>query len=236
MLELLVNLQGAIHSAIGAHVSEFAQTGDCGRLVSVVPAGIAFGALHALTPGHNKLMLAVYAAGNQPAPVWTIAISGLMTLTHIGSAVLLAIAGSALVSRTLVGAGRVPALEAASHALLIGIGLWLVARSVWPAWHDHARGAVFGVVAGLIPCPLTLFVMVFALAHSVPEAGLVFAGTMVLGVGAVLVLTGLVSAWLSGRLMNFLVRRKDAIGRAGRIAQGVAGVVLLALAISQVMS
>ncbi|WP_425459635.1 hypothetical protein [Hankyongella ginsenosidimutans] len=35
-------------------------------------------------------------------------------------------------------------------------------------------------MAGLIPCPLTLFVMTFALSRGVPEAGVAFAGVMML--------------------------------------------------------
>ena len=43
-----------------------------------------------------------------------------------------------------------------------------------------------GVVAGLIPCPLTLFVMFLSLARGVPEAGLTFALAMITGVGLTL--------------------------------------------------
>ena len=43
-----------------------------------------------------------------------------------------------------------------------------------------------GVIAGLTPCPLTLFAMFFALARGVPEAGLTFAFSMMLGLGLTL--------------------------------------------------
>ena len=54
--------------------------------------------------------------------------------------------------------------------------LWLLIAAIrGHAAHSHHEGAAFGVVAGLIPCPLTLFVMTFASARGVPEAGLAFA-------------------------------------------------------------
>jgi nickel/cobalt exporter len=43
-----------------------------------------------------------------------------------------------------------------------------------------------GVIAGLVPCPLTLFAIFFALSRGVPEAGLTFAVAMMLGVGLTL--------------------------------------------------
>jgi ABC-type nickel/cobalt efflux system permease component RcnA len=42
------------------------------------------------------------------------------------------------------------------------------------------------IMAGLIPCPLTLFAMFLALARGVPEAGLTFALSMMTGVGLTL--------------------------------------------------
>ena len=56
-----------------------------------------------------------------------------------------------------------------------------------------------GVIAGLIPCPLTLFAMFLALARGVPKAGLTFALSMFLGVGLALAvvagLAALVRTW-----------------------------------------
>jgi ABC-type nickel/cobalt efflux system permease component RcnA len=50
-----------------------------------------------------------------------------------------------------------------------------------------------GVLAGLIPCPLTLFAMMFAIGRGVPEAGLVFAGSFMIGVAATLSLVALIA-------------------------------------------
>ena len=47
---------------------------------------------------------------------------------------------------------------------------------------------MLGVIAGLVPCPLTLFAMFLALSRGVPEAGLIFAVAMMAGVGATLAL------------------------------------------------
>jgi ABC-type nickel/cobalt efflux system permease component RcnA len=66
------------------------------------------------------------------------------------------------------------------------IGLWFLARAFRGEVHRHREGLMVGVIAGLIPCPLTLFAMFLALACGVPEAGLTFALSLMLGVGLTL--------------------------------------------------
>ena len=79
-------------------------------------------------------------------------------------------------------------VEGLSHGLLGIVGLWLLWSALRPG-HDHPPqkgGVAFGVLAGLPPRPLTLFVMTYAMVHNVPSAGLTFAAMMILGVSAVL--------------------------------------------------
>jgi ABC-type nickel/cobalt efflux system permease component RcnA len=239
VLELLVDLQTTIHHAMGDHVSSFARRRDWSALLAVLPVGILFGAVHALTPGHNKLILATYAAGNRLALLRAVFVSMVMTITHIGSAVILALVGSTLISRTLVGAGRAPAIEATSHILLIAIGAWMIWSAVSRNGHGHGnhhgQGIAFGLAAGLIPCPLTLFVMVFALANAVPEAGLVFAATMIVGVGGILTMTGIVASLAGRHAASWLEHHDRTVYRVGKVAQVITGMAIGGLAIVELI-
>ena len=62
-------------------------------------------------------------------------------------------------------------------------------------------------MAGLIPCPLTLFVMTFAIARGVPAAGILFAGTMMIGVALTLSAVAILSILLRERLVRFVESR-----------------------------
>ncbi|MBW8283288.1 MAG: hypothetical protein K0M55_06780 [Rhizobium sp.] len=59
------------------------------------------------------------------------------------------------------GPGSSPLLEHLSRGLIGLIGIWMIWRGMSAARHRHSHrdGASFGFIAGLIPCPLTLFVM-----------------------------------------------------------------------------
>lgn len=110
-----------------------------------------------------------------------------LATTHITSAVLLAAIANTLVTRTLVGAGRAPFLENLGRYMLMAISLWPILRAWQTRPHANGEGYFKGFVAGLVPSPLTLLVMMLALSRDVPEAGLVFGVAKILVVTAVLV-------------------------------------------------
>jgi nickel/cobalt exporter len=230
MLEFLVQLQGAIRSVLSGNIEAFASSRDWWALATMLPVGIVFGAAHALTPGHGKSVLAAYAVGSDLSRVKVVAPAIALTLTHIGTAVLLAAVANTLVTRTIVGAGQAPALELVSRVLLIGVGVWLVFRSLVGRPHAHGEGVAAGVIAGLIPCPLTLFLMFYAMSRGVPEAGLAFALAMVIGVGLVLVAVAVVSVLARDVLVGWLERHSIGLGVVVRAVDGLAGLALIGLA------
>src|SRR6478672_8217526 len=182
MLDQLVAMQRWIYAALSADLTTFAATRDWAALAAVLPTGVLFGAIHALTPGHGKSILASYLLGSRLEAMRATAVAAALALTHVGSAVLLAFVAVSLVTRTLGGVGRAPTLEVLSRGLLVAIGVWLIVRAWRGSGHAHGEGLAVGVVAGLVPCPLTLFAMFFALSRGVPEAGLIFAVAMMLGI------------------------------------------------------
>lgn len=109
--------------------------------------------------------------GSDAKPRSALAAAFALTLTHVGGAVLLAVVANTLVTRTIVGAGRAPALETISQVLLCLVGLRLVALAVIGRPHVHGEHVAAGIVAGLIPCPLTLFLTFYALSLGFSKPG-----------------------------------------------------------------
>src|SRR5215208_8068682 len=136
-MQILVDLQRWVYGSIAEYLNAFSTTGDWFSLTTVLPLGMVFGAVHALTPGHGKTVLASYLVGSRLAAVRGLAVAGVLALTHVSSAVILALAASSLVTRTLGGVGRAPLLENLGRGLLATIGVWLL----WHAWkgrgHPH---------------------------------------------------------------------------------------------------
>ena len=230
MLELLIRVQGWIHEALIAAMGAFAAGRDWTTLAAMLPMGILLGAVHALTPGHGKTVLASYLVGSKLAAVRSLSVAGALAVTHIGSAVLIALFAQPLVSRTLGSVGRAPSLAALSRGGLAVIGLWLLIRALRGRAHHHdgREGVMVGVVAGLVPCPLTLFAMVLALGRGVPEAGLIFALAMVLGVGLTLAAVAVLAVFARSWVVAVSARRGASVVQLSRVLDGVADTLLLA--------
>ncbi len=224
--------QGWIHVELRAFLTGFAKTGDWSALLSVAPFGVAFGAVHALTPGHGKSILATYLAGSRLALLKGVGVAGVLSMTHVGMSVVLALTAAPLIEKSLVGAGRAPLLELLSYGILGLIGFWFLVRSVLNSGHHHGEreGYSVGIVAGLIPCPLTLFVMIAAMAMGVPYAGLVFAAAMMLGVALTLGSLAAGVVLLRGQAVAWIERHGASLEAIGRVLDGATGTGLLIFA------
>jgi nickel/cobalt exporter len=232
----LVAIQREIYLAFAARIREFAETGDWSLLAAYLPMGILFGAVHALTPGHSKAVLATYLTGSSASMPRSLAISLVLSFVHVGMSVLIALLSLPLVSFSLGSVGRAPLLEDVSRGLLGVIGLWMLWQAFRGTGHTHGPGLVAGFAAGLIPCPLTLFVMTFAISRGVPEAGVAFAAVMMAGVALVLAAVALAAVLFRQQLVQLLSSRPKLVDRVTRMIQMVAGLVLAAIAFNALMA
>lgn len=234
IMSFLVHVQGAIRDSIGSDIRVFASSRDWLALLTVLPLGIVFGAVHALTPGHSKMVLATYLVGSPLKLLEGIGVAMILSLTHIATAVLITILALPLIETGLTSAGRAPLLEDVSRGLLALIGVWMVIRAWRGPPEHHSEGAFVGVMAGLIPCPLTLFAMVLAISRGVPEAGLVFAVAMMLGVMLTLSSVAVGAILLKDGFATVLESHGTKLWRIGRIAEAAAGLLLVAIGLREV--
>ncbi|HKH34585.1 MAG TPA: ABC transporter permease, partial [Beijerinckiaceae bacterium] len=169
------------------------------------------------------------------AVVRSLAVAGALAITHVGSAVVLALAAAPILTRTLGGVGRAPVLEDISRGLLALIGLWFL----WRAWrgplHEHREGVMVGVIAGLVPCPLTLFAMFLALSRGVPEAGLIFAVAIMAGVGATLALVATATVLARQWIVSFIESHGRSIDSVSRLLEALTGVALVAIGLRELL-
>ncbi len=86
---------------------------------------LVLGALHALTPGHGKTVVAAYLVGSRGTTWHAVVLGTVVTLTHTGSVFLLGIITLAA-SQYILPTSIIPLLEILSGLLIVGLGLYLL--------------------------------------------------------------------------------------------------------------
>ncbi len=113
-----------------------------------VLVALAFGAVHALSPGHGKTMVAAYLVGSRGTARHAVLLGAVVTITHTIGVFALGLI-TLFATRYIMPERLYPALSAASGLMIFGVGLWLL-MSRWQGLsaaghhshhdHDHAHG------------------------------------------------------------------------------------------------
>jgi ABC-type nickel/cobalt efflux system permease component RcnA len=216
----------------------------------------AFGALHALSPGHGKAMVAAYLVGARSTMGHAVLLGAIVTLTHTAGVFALGLV-TLFASHYVVPEVLYPALSALSGLTVCGVGLWLLRRRLRrlrrgpqpsrPVTHDHhhhmpdgpitLRSLVaLGVSGGIIPCPSALVVLLAAVALHRIAYGLLLISAFSLGLASVLVAIGLLVVrarrWIEGARVSGALLRRVPVASAAVIT--LIGLALVARALGPV--
>jgi nickel/cobalt transporter (NicO) family protein len=179
----MLELQRWLYGEVGTQLKALASGTELSTLLGVIWIAAFFGLVHAVMPGHGKTVLVSYFLGRPANVIAGLTVSVTLVLTHVGSAIVLILAGFILIQRTIGGAGRAPAFETASAVFIVLIGIWLLYNAIRHRHRDPdpANGPVLAFATGLVPCPLTTFIMVYAVTNGAVVAGLFLTASMALG-------------------------------------------------------
>jgi nickel/cobalt exporter len=229
---------GAARRAGGRGGDGFAGVLDGGGGLSalLLLAAFGWGAVHALSPGHGKAMVAAYLVGARGTARHAVALGAAVTVTHTAGVFALGLVTLAL-SAAVVPEALYPWLNLVAGLLVAGAGA-SVLRSRLRArrarhhhhHHHHAepitwRGIVaMGASAGLVPCPSALVVLLAAIAQQQLASGLLLIVAFSAGLAATLTALGL-AVVASGRVLG----RLGAGGRVTAALPALSALVIVAV-------
>jgi len=220
-----------------------------GVLVLLLLAAFGWGALHALSPGHGKAMVAAYLVGTRGSTRDALLLGATVTVTHTAGVVALGVVALGL-SAWVLPEQLYPWLTLASGLLVVGVGVSVLRRRVRRVAHhhhhhdhdhDHHHGhgrrnlLALGASAGLIPCPSALVVLLGAVAQHRIALGLVLIVAFSAGLAATLSALG-IAVVHAGRLLARLPVPGRAVAAVPAISAAlivVVGLVLTARAVPQ---
>jgi nickel/cobalt transporter (NicO) family protein len=222
-----------------------------GVLVLLLLAAFGWGALHALSPGHGKAMVAAYLIGTRGTARHAVWLGVTVTITHTIGVFALGLVTLAL-SQYILPEDLYPWLTLISGLLVVTIGAGVLRARFRRRGehhhhdHDHLRHdsvvtrrslIAMGAAAGLIPCPSALVVLLGAIAQHEIALGLLLIVAFSVGLAGTLTGLGLVVVYARrilprGRLTGRAASVLPAISAAAIV---VVGCVLTARAVPGVV-
>ena len=229
-----------------ADAFESAAAGE-GVIALLLIVAFAWGALHALSPGHGKAMVAAYLIGTRGTAKHAVALGATVTVTHTAGVFALGFVALAL-SEYVLPEDLYPWLNLASGVLVLVVGGGVLRsrlrrRRRHHHHHHHGpenlswRGLIaMGASAGLIPCPSALVVLLAAVAQGQIALGMLLIVAFSAGLAATLTALGLAVVLASRALgrVNVPGRIATAIPTLSALLIVGVGVVLTAQALPQV--
>ena len=200
-----------------------------GVLLFLLLAAFGWGAVHALSPGHGKAMVAAYLVGTRGTARHALALGATVTVTHTIGVFALGLVTLAL-SQYVLPEDLYPWLTVASGLMVVLVGSGVLRSRIRArraaAAHAHAhahghahahshgghshthgpqdltwRGLVgMGASAGLIPCPSALVVLLGAISQHQVGLGLLLITAFSVGLAATLSVLGLAVVYARGLL------------------------------------
>ena len=174
-----------------------------GVLLLLLAAAFGWGALHALSPGHGKAMVAAYLIGTRGTRRDAVLLGATVTVTHTIGVFALGLVTLGL-SQYVLPEDLYPWLTLVSGLMVVVIGAGVLRsrlRRTHPHSHPHShdhdhahthRGVLsMGAAAGLIPCPSALVVLLAAIAQHEVALGMLLIVAFSLGLAGTLTALGL---------------------------------------------
>lgn len=197
-------------------------------------AGFGYGALHALGPGHGKSFICSYFLSRKGSLLQGLALGTGSMLLHVASAAALVVALNLLLQRTGMADFDTKGvfMQQASYGLLMVLGALLTLKTLFDlasgrmARHGHCQANAKGMTAislaaGLIPCPGSAVILIFAISLGIFWAGLASLFFVALGMG-------LTTSLFAVATILFRRAVERGVGTSGRLA--LAGYATLSLA------
>ncbi|WP_052813112.1 hypothetical protein [Desulfonatronum thioautotrophicum] len=209
-----------------------------------------YGVIHALGPGHGKSIVCSYFVSRRGTWRQALLFGNLITTIHIFSAVVIVTGLSWTLGRANIAAfhaveGR---LQSISYGLIILIGLFLLAKTLFDWWRTPSVEAAecpranprdivsLSLATGLMPCPGAALILLFTLSLNVFWAGLTAMIPLALGMGLTASALGLLTVGSTNTVLNLSSRSKRLLATMHRTLSCLGALLIILLGTSLLLT
>ena len=147
--DFLVDFQRRANAEVSFHMNAIERGGDFGAFLLALAVAFAYGAVHALGPGHGKFVVVSYFLGREARVMRGVVMAVQIAIVHVIAAIVIVwLADLVLRGSFGLGLSDVPGVRAASFLIIVGIGIYMLYQAVRASLsvrahrahgHDHSH-------------------------------------------------------------------------------------------------
>jgi len=209
LMDILVRYQQSLNSSISAKLKGLEKDGSFSTFLVVLSIAFLYGILHALSPGHGKMMFSGWVVHSRKKFSKIVLTSIAGTFAHTLSATLLVLIGWLVLKQVVNTEGELRwwlGITAGTTMLLVG--LYTIYRHIHSLknpeeqHHRRIRSGFIVFIMGLMPCPLSTMIMLFSISLGLIWQGLIVVLFFSLGMAVTFLILGLLVWILRERILS----------------------------------
>jgi len=185
-IKKIIVWQGKLNRQLGEKIESFKYDKSPGVFFLIVFICFAYGALHALGPGHGKTVISAWVVASRKKFRSVAAASVFSAVFHALSAVILISAAYIILKKTISGSeGKFrETLQFAAGIMIFAIGIYMMVKHLLKRNKAGERGRLrenndvhpllLAAGVGIVPCPATSVILIFSFTFGLVLEGLVF--------------------------------------------------------------
>ena len=140
--DVLTDFQRRANDEVAFHMNAIERGENLTAFLLALAVAFAYGAVHALGPGHGKFVVVSYFLGREARVMRGVVMAVQIAIVHVIAAVVIVwLADLVLRGGFGLGLSDVPGVRAASFLIIVGIGLYMLYQAVRGSLSARGRGA-----------------------------------------------------------------------------------------------
>ena len=141
----LVDFQRHANAEVSFHMNAIERGDDLVAFLLALAVAFAYGAVHALGPGHGKFVIVSYFLAREARLMRGVVMAVQIAIVHVIAAVVIVWLADIVLERGFgLGLSDVPGVRAASFLIIVGIGAYMLYQAVRASLRARARGRGHG--------------------------------------------------------------------------------------------
>jgi len=240
------NLQRVLNERLSALSRKINEENDSTILYILLGIALIYGIIHALGPGHGKIIIVSYTISNPLKIKQGIILSAFVAIIHTLSAVFLVSILYFILKKTYSGYSREPKriISLISYGLIAGMGIFLLVKTIFADVikfknnnentktkvnendNNIRKLIVPALIIGLIPCEGAILILIFSISIGSYWLGIILSIVMSIGMALTISLIGLITIYSRKVVLKLVSANTGTIKIISNIIQIIGAVII----------